>query len=230
MDKTAGLENRRAYPGSVGSNPTPSASYQSTDLTTKVSKIVQGLSLEVIKISPLSIGLTTGLILSLVWISWNLTLDAWWQPTDRETIDRMLELLDLEAGDLVFDLGCGDGRTLTTAVADFDLRATGIEIDPLRVAFAWFRLIISGKYPRAKVSPGDMYKQNISGADGVLIFLSGDANEKLAPKFLQELDKGTRIVSYYHELPGWKPLEKEVNEQGYPIYLYEVGKGEKEAN
>ncbi len=141
----------------------------------------------------------------------------------------MLELLDLEAGDLVFDLGCGDGRTLTAAVKDFDLRATGVEIDPLRVAFSWLRVMISGTYPRARLSPGDMYKKDVSGTDGVLIFLSGAANEKLANKFLQELDEGTRIVSYYHKLPGWKPLQEEVNEQGHPIYLYEVGKHENES-
>jgi len=169
------------------------------------------------------------LVATLVWISWNLTLDAWWQPTDSATVNRMLELLDLEAGDLVYDLGCGDGRTLTAAVKGFDLRATGIEIDPLRVGFSWLRVMISGTYPRASVSHGDMYKKDVSRADGVLIFLSGVANEKLADKFLQELEEGTRIVSYYHKLPGWKPLLEEINEQGYPIYLYEVGKHENES-
>ena len=182
--------------------------------------------LEVITISPLSIGLAVGVIFFLVWLSWNLTLDAWWQPTGQRTIITMLELLDLEPGDLVYDLGCGDGRTLTAAVSDFDLRAVGIEIDPLRVVFSWLRVILSGAYPRARVSPGDMYKKDISGANGVLIFLSGDANEKLAQKFLQELDQGTRIVSYYHELPGWKPLKKESNDQGHPVYLYEVENNE----
>jgi len=139
----------------------------------------------------------------------------------------MLELLDLEPGNLVYDLGCGDGRTLTAATMDFDLRAVGVEIDPVRVVFSWLRVILSGTHPRARVSPGDMYKKDISGADGILIFLSGDANEKLVQKFLQELDKGTRIVSYYHELPGWKPLKEEIDDQEHPIYLYEVGKHEK---
>lgn len=140
----------------------------------------------------------------------------------------MLELLDLEPGDLIYDLGCGDGRTLTVAVEGFDLRATGIEIDPLRVLFSWLRVIMSGSYPRARVTPGNMYKKDVSSADGVLIFLSGNANEKLVPKFMEELEKGVRIVSYYHELSNLEPLKEEINEQGHPIYLYEVGKHEKE--
>lgn len=141
----------------------------------------------------------------------------------------MLELLHLEPGDRVYDLGCGDGRALTVAAEKFDLKATGIEIDPVRVIFTWIRVVSSGAYPQARVSAGNMYEKNISNADGILIFLSGDANEKLVPKFLKELDEGVRIVSYYHELPGWEPLEEEINEQGYPVFLYEVGKHEKEA-
>ncbi len=178
-------------------------------------------------ISPAVILSFTAFIAVISWISWNLTLDAWWQPTDRQTAFRMLELLDLQPGEVVYDLGCGDGRLVIQAVRDFDLEAVGIEIDPVRVIIARLRILAGGVSPDAKVIAGDMYKEDLSGANGILLFLSGEANEKLGPKFDRELDAGTRIVSYYHELPNWSPIHEEENSKGYPIYLYEV-KGREE--
>ncbi|MFP4136565.1 MAG: class I SAM-dependent methyltransferase [Candidatus Acetothermia bacterium] len=171
---------------------------------------------------PLSFLIFFLVVALLSWLSWNATLDAWWQPTDHNTVTKMLEMLDLEPGEVVYDLGCGDGRFLTKAVRDFELEAVGIEIDPLRVFVSKLRVLLGGARSEARVLHGDMYEKKLSEADGVLLFLSGDANEKLAPKFEDELVSGVRIVSYYHELPGWEPAREEKNEKGHPVYLYEV--------
>lgn len=157
----------------------------------------------------------------LVWISWNITLDAWWQPTDRETVSQILDLLDIEPGDVIYDLGCGDGRFLTGAVKNYDAEAVGIEIDPVRVIMSWIRLFATGTFSRASVVMGNMYEKDMTEADAVVLFLSGDANEKLAPKLNRELSPGTKIVSYYHKLPGWTPVKQEKNKDEHPIYLYE---------
>ncbi|MCX6091935.1 MAG: SAM-dependent methyltransferase, partial [Candidatus Bipolaricaulota bacterium] len=71
--------------------------------------------------------------LSLLWLGWNLTLDALWQPTDRVTVRRILLLGGVGPQDHVVDLGCGDGRIVVAAARDFGARATGVEVDPFRV-------------------------------------------------------------------------------------------------
>ncbi|MFB6290934.1 MAG: cyclopropane-fatty-acyl-phospholipid synthase family protein [Candidatus Bipolaricaulia bacterium] len=156
-----------------------------------------------------------------IWLGWNLTLDALWQPTDHKTITQILDLLDIEPGDTVYDLGCGDGRWLTRLVKDKDARAIGVEIDPFRAAISRLRLVLSGTFARAEVIWGNMYETDLSGADAVILFLSEKANEKLALKLDRELSQGTKIASFYHELPGWEPLKSEPNKDEYEIYIYE---------
>lgn len=155
------------------------------------------------------------------WIGWNFTLDALWQPTDRRTISQILKMLDVSPGDTVYDLGCGDGRWLSQAVKERDVRAVGVEIDPVRVIISWMRLVFSGSITQAKVIWGNMYGVDLSDADAVILFLSEEANAKLSSKLGEELSPGTRIASFYHELPNWTPVLTEKNKDDYDIYIYE---------
>ncbi|MBS3787059.1 class I SAM-dependent methyltransferase [Candidatus Bipolaricaulota bacterium] len=164
--------------------------------------------------------ITTLAIVALGWVGWNLTLDALWQPSDHETISLILETLEVSSGDLVYDLGCGDGRWLTRIVKDRGARAIGVEIDPVRAIISRLRLILSGSSSRAKVIWGNMYKVDLTGADAVILFLSEEANKKLSSKFNRELTQGARVASFYHKLPGWDPVNTKVNNDGYKIYLY----------
>lgn len=159
-------------------------------------------------------------LVGLIWVGWNVTLDAIWQPTDHETISCILETLDISSGDLVYDLGCGDGRWLTRIVKDKKSRAIGVEIDPFRVIISRLRLIFSGTSPQAKVIWGNMYDIDLTEADAVILFLSEEANEKLVPKFNRELPQGARVASFYHKLPGWDPTKTRKNKDGYEIYFY----------
>jgi len=161
-------------------------------------------------------------VLSAIWVVWNLTLDALWQPTDRTTVRRILFLARVKEGEMVVDLGCGDGRVVIAAARMFGAHGLGIEIDPVRVlwARAWARLFgVSGS---VRIMHADMYRTDLSRADVVVLFLSPDANYKLQDKLLRELRPGARIVSYYHPMWGWEPQEVGVAKSGYPIYLYRI--------
>lgn len=165
--------------------------------------------------------LSTLVMVGLGWIVWNFTLDALWQPTDHETISRTLKTLNVGPGDLVYDLGCGDGRWLTCVVKDRGAKAIGVEIDPFRAIISWLRLIFSGSSSKAKVIWGNMYDVDLTKADAVILFLSGEANEKLSPKFQRELPRGATVASFYHKLPDWDPVNTKRNEDGYKIYFYQ---------
>lgn len=169
----------------------------------------------------MSVVLFSIVLVCLIWIGWNFTLDALWQPTDHETISRTLKTLNVGSGDLVYDLGCGDGRWLTRIVKDRGARAIGVEIDPFRVIISWLRVVFSRSFSRAKVVWGNMYEVDLAGADVVILFLSEEANSKLAPKFDRELSEGSKIASFYHKLPGWDPVKEKTNDDGLKIYFYQ---------
>lgn len=161
-------------------------------------------------------------VLTAIWVGWNLTLDALWQPTDRETVRRILFLAKVRSGETVVDLGCGDGRIVITAARSFAARGIGVEIDPARVLWArtWARLAKVSS--RVRILRKNMYRVDLRDADVVVLFLSPDANYKLQDKLLQEMRPGTRIVSYYHPMLEWEPEEIGVAKTGYPIYLYRI--------
>jgi len=158
-----------------------------------------------------------------VWVNWNHTLDAWWQPTDEETIDLIFSLAYIRPGETVYDLGCGDGRFLIRAARRYEAVGVGIEIDPVRVIISRIRLIFSGVYSRVTIKFSNMYEASIDDADVIFLFLSETANAKLADKLGNETRPGTRVISYYHEIPNWKPIKTKHNDMGYPVYLYKSG-------
>lgn len=165
-------------------------------------------------------------VLTVVWVGWNLTLDALWQPTDRVTVRRILFLAEVKQGERVVDLGCGDGRIIITAARLFGAQGVGIEIDPARVLWARIWAVLAGVKDRVRILWKDMYKVDLHAADVVVLFLSPNANYKLQDKLLRELHPGARIVSYYHPMWGWEPNEIGVAKTGYPIYLYRMSERE----
>ena len=169
-------------------------------------------------------------LLTAGWIGWNLTLDALWQSTDRVTARRILFLAQVEPGETVVDLGCGDGRIVIAAARMFDAQGIGIEIDPARALWAKAAVLLSGVRRRVHILRMDMYKADLHNADVIVIFLSPDANHKLQDKFTRELHPNARVVSYYHPIVGWEPDEIGVAKTGYPLYLYRIpGEGRPDA-
>jgi len=161
---------------------------------------------------------TCVILLSIQWPS--LTGAPWW-PTSRRKVRRMLELANVQADDLIFDLGCGDGRVLIMAARRFKARAVGIEIDPLRFILAQVLITILGLRKRVTVKLGNFFEQDLAEASVVFTYLLQDTNNKLFEKLDKELRPGTRVVSNNYSYPGWK-LINEDKAQG--ILLYETGR------
>lgn len=159
---------------------------------------------------------------TLLWIAWNLTLDALWQPTDRVTVRRILSLAQVQEEERVVDLGCGDGRIVIAAAKEFHAQALGVEIDPFRVFYARMWALLAGVRDRVRIVHGNMYAQDLTSVDVVILFLSATSNFKLQTKLRRELAGGARVVSYYHPMWGWTPDETGEARDGYPIYLYRM--------
>ena len=149
-------------------------------------------------------------------------------PSPLPVVQRMLKLADLKAGEVLFDLGAGDGRTVTMAAKNFGARAVGVELREDLAKKALSSIYDNGLADRVTIVNGDMFNVNLSSADVVFLYLTTSANEKIKPKLEAELKKGVRVVSHDYEIVGWKPVKVEnfcENPQlGYPshtLYLYQ---------
>ncbi len=148
-------------------------------------------------------------------------------PSPIEVVRRMLSLAEVNSKDVVYDLGCGDGRILTTAVTEFNARkAIGYEIRSdlyLKIlsTLEELKTVMPGIENRIKVYNGDAMKADLSEATVVTLYLTTLGNEKLKPKFESELKPGVRIVSHDFTIPGWTPVKID-RFQGHVIYLYVV--------
>jgi cyclopropane fatty-acyl-phospholipid synthase-like methyltransferase len=140
-----------------------------------------------------------------------------WQPTDMRRVRRMLQMSELKPGEVVYDLGCGDGRILVCAAREFQARAVGVELNPWLYVLAVLRVFFSGCSSRVQIIFGNLHNVPLEEADVVTIFLFSHVNELLQEKFRQELKKGARIVSYVWKLPSWVPV---ASDGEYQLYLY----------
>lgn len=156
-------------------------------------------------------------------------LDVSYVPTPKDIVRKMLRLAGLRRGEMLFDLGAGDGRILIEAVRGFGAQAVGVEADPKRVTRLKERL--AGTGVDAKVIEGDLMDTDLSTADVVAIYLSPSVNAKLAPKLKNELKEGARVVSLDYALPTWDVGREIMAESGgvsRKIYLYKSPQTENE--
>lgn len=138
------------------------------------------------------------LILSMVWPP-DSPWAPWWR-TSKKTARAMCKLAKIKKGDLILDLGSGDGTALMIAAKEFGAKGIGIEIDPIRYLISLLLLNKNGVYSQVKVIRGNFFKQNLKKADAVFVYLVPNTLDKLLPKFKKELRKGTRIVSFKYEM------------------------------
>jgi len=141
----------------------------------------------------------------------------------QNIVDRMLEMADLKAGEMLYDLGSGDGRILITAVQRFHAKAVGVEISDSLVRTSTERIQKLGLENDAHVINGDLMKTDLSPADVVTIYLMTDSNEMLRPNFEKYLHPGARVVSHEYPVPGWKAKQVEKADpgvHGHQVYLY----------
>ena len=147
-------------------------------------------------------------------------LDVPFVPTPTETVNAMLKLADVKKGDVVYDLGSGDGR-IVIAAARRGARAVGVDIDPQRIEEARRNAKSAGVDDRARFINGDLFNADIHEATVVTLYLLPRVNERLKPKLLAELQPGTRIVSHGFDMGEWKP-ERAVPVGSTTIYLWIV--------
>jgi ubiquinone/menaquinone biosynthesis C-methylase UbiE len=147
-------------------------------------------------------------------------------PSPQEVVESMLQLAHLQPGEVVYDLGSGEGRIVITAARKFKARAVGVELSPELCKTANARIKALGLEDRVRIMHANLLKVDLRPADVVTIYLLTSANDLLRPNLERDLKPGARVVSHDFEIRGWKPTAVEkVEAEGRPrnIYLYEIG-------
>src|ERR1041385_8993777 len=147
-------------------------------------------------------------------------------PTPQAVVERMLEAAHVKPGEMVYDLGSGDGRIVITAAQKFGARAIGVEIDPVQCRKATERIKSLGLSGQASIMEGSALRVDLSPADVVTMFFLTVSNERLKPNLEKHLKPGSRVVSNEFPIKGWKPREVvhvKVGNMEHSIYVYEVG-------
>ncbi len=131
--------------------------------------------------------------------------DVPYVPTTSPAVEAMLKLAEVKKTDVVYDLGCGDGRIVITAAKNLGARGVGIDINPVRIGEAKENARKAGVEKLVRFEENDLFQADIHEATVVTLFLLPHINLKLRPKLLQDLKPGTRVVSNTFDMGDWKP-------------------------
>ena len=151
--------------------------------------------------------------------------DVHYEPTSPEVVDIMLRMAAIKPGEVVYDMGCGDGRIVITAVRDYGARGVCVDIDPKRIAESQENAREAGVTDQIRFLNQDLFVTDVSDAAVVMLFLSPALNLKLRPKLLRELKPGARIVSHWHDMGDWKPqktMRVQSSGRERSIYLWTI--------
>jgi SAM-dependent methyltransferase len=129
-------------------------------------------------------------------------------PTPDAVVMEMLKMAKVTKDDVVYDLGCGDGRIVITAAKVFGARGIGIDIDPERIKESTQNAKNAGVTDRVKFLQQDLFTTDLREATVVFLYLLSELNEKLRPKLLRELKPGSRVISHEFDMGDWKPDDK----------------------
>ena len=148
-------------------------------------------------------------------------------PTAEPLVEQMLDMAKVRKDDVVYDLGCGDGRIVIAAARERGARGVGIDIDPHRIAEAEINMRRARVEDRVKFMVGDLFKADFSEATVVMIYLLPEVNLALRPQLWRQLKVGTRVVSHdYHMGDDWPP--EEVRHLGHKVlYLWTIREEQK---
>lgn len=148
-------------------------------------------------------------------------------PTPVEVVKKMLELARVKKGDIVYDLGCGDGRIVVTAAKEYGVKGVGIDFNPKRVEEALANVKENKVEDLVTILQQDVMTVDLSAATVVTMYLLPESNLKLKPNLEKYLKKGARVVSHDFSTEGWDPVQIEVvnDDKGYShtLYLWVMG-------
>ncbi len=146
--------------------------------------------------------------------------DVFYVPTPQGVVDAMLKMAKVTATDVVYDLGCGDGRIPITAATRYGARGVGIDIDPRRIAEANENAKAAAVTGKVTFLTQDLFESDIKDATVVTLYLLPSLNEKLMPKLQQELKPGTRVVSHAFDMGSEWPPDQRGEAEGKSYYLW----------
>ena len=147
--------------------------------------------------------------------------DVPYVPTPQKLVDAMLAAAEVKPGDVLLDLGSGDGRIVLTAAKRYGIQAIGIEIVPELVQESEKTARQMGLTGKAQFIQGDLFGQDLRQASIVTVFLSPGVNLRLRPKLLRELKPGTRVISHTFDMGSWAP-GKTIQVDDRQVYLWVV--------
>ena len=152
-------------------------------------------------------------------------LDAPYVSTPHPVVDAMLRIAEVGPNDVVYDLGCGDGRIVISAASSFGARGVGIDLDPRRIDEANAAARSAGVSGRVRFVVQDLFKTDFSEASVLALYLFPEMNARLQPKIRAELRPGSRVVSYQFGIGDWVPDASEgiwSGEMRSEIFLFKV--------
>lgn len=147
-------------------------------------------------------------------------LDVWYVPTPHEVVERMLDEAKVRPTDVVYDLGCGDGRMVIAAAKRYGARGVGVDLDPARVREARANAKAAGVEEIVTFHVADMFETDIREADVVLLYLLPQLNRRLMPKLFAELKPGARVVSHDFDMGKDWPPDRSIKLGSDGIYVW----------
>lgn len=148
-----------------------------------------------------------GLAIVFLIVSFTMTLmgNAPYVSTTKRAVEKILKNSGIRKGDIVYDIGAGDGRLINSAEKLYGAKATGFEINPFIYFLARFKQIFFGW--KGKMVLGNLFNQNLSNADFIICYMNPTLLKKFQKKFVKKLKKGTKIISYTFQVGTLKPFK-----------------------
>jgi protein-L-isoaspartate O-methyltransferase len=143
-------------------------------------------------------------------------------PTDQDVVAKMLELAEVKKGDVVYDLGSGDGRIVITAAKKYGVKAIGFEIDPQRIKESRENIRKAGVGKLVEIRQQDILTVDVSGASVVTMYLLPEVNLKLRPTLLKQLKPGSRVVSHDFDMGDWAPEKTVTVGDSATVFLWRI--------
>jgi len=152
----------------------------------------------------------------------NRKLDVWYVPTTDEVVNRMLDVARISPLDVVYDLGCGDGRIVIAAAKKYGTRGVGVDLDPARIREAKANAKKAGVENLVTFKVADLFKTDLREATVVTLYLLPELNRRLKPKLFAELPTGARVVSHDWDMGRDWPPDEYIRLGGDGIYMWKM--------